>query len=70
MNYGAGRLSLAVGLYGKAAQLIAQNKTSEADKFIVEASAMGFSAPNVMARLQDSSETVKNLMPIIRKIVQ
>jgi tetratricopeptide (TPR) repeat protein len=70
MNYGAARLVLAESLYGKAAQLIAQDKSADANDLIVEARHLGFDSADVLARLETSNEEVKSLMPILSKIVK
>jgi tetratricopeptide (TPR) repeat protein len=69
-NYGAGRLTLAVSLYGKAAQLLSANKTADANKLLSEAQQLGFAASDVLSRLEGSSEQVEALMPILKKIVK
>lgn len=71
MNYGAGRLTLAVSLYGKAAQLIVENqRPHDADPLISEARTLGFDQADILGRLHRSSAEVKRLMPTIRTIVR
>jgi hypothetical protein len=69
MNYGAGRMTLATALFGKAAELIDAGKAAEADKYVVQAKYMGSDPRDVLERLEGSSDSVDRLMPTLRKII-
>ncbi len=70
MDYGAGRLTLAAALYGKAAERQAAGDLEAADPLIREAMALNFAKADVLDRLSDSSSSVERLMPILKKIVE
>lgn len=70
MNYGAGRRSLAVALYAKAATLIQAKRPDEAQKLIVRARSLGIGPQAVLARLEQSGPIVRGLMPTLSQMVK
>jgi tetratricopeptide (TPR) repeat protein len=68
MNYGAGRLSLAIGLYCKAAQLMQQGKLEEANKLVDKAHLQGFGASAILQALPSLGIEARRLTPIIGKL--
>jgi hypothetical protein len=71
MDYGVGRLNLAVALYGKAAGLILSGRPqAESDRLIAEAQALGVSRKAILDRLERTGSVSEMLMPTLRTIVQ
>jgi tetratricopeptide (TPR) repeat protein len=72
MDYHVGRRTLAVALYGRAAQLILLDQTAQANKLIDEAQRLSVSPSDVMSRFEafNGGEIMDKLMPILTKIVQ
>ena len=70
MDYGAGRLTLAVSLYGRAAQLVSMKRASDARRLQEEAARLGFDRAAILNRLEGSSDEVQRLMPILRESIQ
>ena len=70
MDYGAGRVTLASALYGKAAQLVVDGKAAEADKYLTSARAMGYRRSDIFSRYVGRNEQLQGLLPTLRAIVQ
>lgn len=70
MDYGAGRLSLAAALYGKAAMLTRDKKAKEAQKLIQQARSFGFERESVLGRLARGGPEDQDLMPTLERIVK
>lgn len=70
MNYGAARLTLAAGLYGKAASLINEGKDKDADGLILEAARFGFASTDIIDLLWVNTPESLQLLPTLKKIVK
>jgi tetratricopeptide (TPR) repeat protein len=65
---GSGPIILAVSLYAKAAQLVAQDKQSEADRLVLEAARLGFKPSGLSARLEHMGVRVESLTPSEKRV--
>jgi len=70
LNYGAGRLTLAVALFGRAAQLTLNGQRRDAEPLLAEARQLGYSSPAILGRLEGSSPEVESLVPVIRSLLK
>jgi tetratricopeptide (TPR) repeat protein len=71
MNYGAGRLTLATALYGKAAEVTAAGKKDAAATLLQEARSYGFSRSSVLGRFACcSGPRVTQLLPTLDALVE
>jgi tetratricopeptide (TPR) repeat protein len=69
MDFGAGKLTLAAALYGRAAQLVEAKKSLEANKYLAEARALNYSAPAILGVFTYTNPDVKKLMPTLTSLL-
>lgn len=68
MNYGAGRLTLAAALYGKAAELTLAGSKGAATPLLQEARGYGFSRASVLGRFVGSAKLAQ-LLPTLEALI-
>ena len=69
MNYGAGRLTLAAALYGKAAELTLAGSKAAATPLLQEARGYGFSRASVLGRFAGSAKLAQQLLPTLEALI-
>lgn len=70
MNYGAGRLTLAAALFGKAAELTRSGRHGEAAPLLKEARDYGYSKTSVLGRFGFAAAKVNRLLPTIESLIE
>jgi hypothetical protein len=70
MNHGAGRLSLACALYGKAAEFVLTRDSASRSPLLREAAGLGFPREVILERLSESRSKLKRLAPTLRNLVR
>lgn len=70
MNYGAGRLTLASALFGRAAELRLAGQDASAARLLAEARSYGYSNSSILRRFNPGSPSYGRLLPRIREALE